>query len=128
MTPDDILDIVEKEFGEDPGLPEGEPKVTITKDGEPVDVIDQSVPGTYVIELLYTDEEGNQKIVRLTYVIEAASDKDAATADDDKKGGKKLPQTGDDAQGRLMGIGTLAALAAGAAIVSRRKLNGYRRF
>ncbi len=128
VTPDDILDIVEKEFGEDPGLPEGEPKVTITKDGEPVDVIDQSVPGTYVIELLYTDEEGNQKIVRLTYVIEAASDKDAATADDDKKGGKKLPQTGDDAQGRLMGIGTLAALAAGAAIVSRRKLNGYRRF
>lgn len=117
VTPEDILDIVEKELGDDPALPEGTPEVKITKDGQPVDEIDQTVPGTYVIELVYTDEDGNQKIVRLTYVVKAAGGKDGID--------KVLPRTGDDMAGAVAGVGCAAFAALALALFSRRKLHRW---
>ncbi len=117
VTPEDILDIVEKELGDDPALPEGTPEVKITKDGQPVDEIDQTVPGTYVIELVYTDEDGNQKIVRLTYVVKAAGGKDGID--------KVLPRTGDDMAGAVAGVGCAAFAALALALFSRRKLRRW---
>ncbi len=116
VTPEDILDIVKKELGDE--LPKGTPEVIITKDGKTVDEIDQSVPGTYVIELVYTDEDGNQKVVRLTYVVkgEAGEKGEAASP------GRLLPRTGDDLGGVAWGMGAAAVAAAAIAFVARRKI------
>ncbi len=117
VTPEDILDIVKKELGDE--LPKGTPEVIITKDGKTVDEIDQSVPGTYVIELVYTDEDGNQKVVRLTYVVkgEAGEKGEAASP------GRLLPRTGDDLGGVAWGMGAAAVAAAAIAFVARRKID-----
>lgn len=126
VTPDDILDIIEKEYGDDPRLPDGTPEVVITKDGKPVDEIDQSVPGTYVIEVTYTDENGNKKTVRLTYVV-----KDDGTADKQKKGDpyaknktKLLAKTGDELIGAVGGAISLAFIAVVALVLARRRMRG----
>lgn len=91
VTPDDILDVIEKTYGDDPNLPEGTPTVTITKDGQVVPEIDQSVPGVYVIEVVYTDDDGNQKVVRLTYTVKdpahAGANTDNSTDADNSNAG-----------------------------------------
>lgn len=91
VTPDDILDVIEKTYGDDPNLPEGTPTVTITKDGKVVPEIDQSVPGVYVIEVVYTDDDGNQKVVRLTYTVKdsahAGANTDNSTGTDNSNPG-----------------------------------------
>ena len=79
VTPDDILDVIEKTYGDDPDFPQGTPTVTITKDGKVVPEIDQSVPGVYVIEVVYTDDDGNQKVVRLTYTVKDPANAGANT-------------------------------------------------
>lgn len=124
VTPEDILDIIEKEYGDDPRLPQGTPEVVITKDGKTVDEIDQSVPGTYIIEVTYTDEDGNQKTVRLTYVV-----KDKGAEENGKKKGepyaknkKSLAKTGDPLVYAVGGIGSLAFIAAIALVLARRRL------
>lgn len=91
VTPDDILDVIEKTYGDDPNLPEGTSTVTITKDGKVVPEIDQSVPGVYVIEVVYTDDDGNQKVVRLTYTVKdsahAGANTDNSTGTDNSNPG-----------------------------------------
>lgn len=120
VTPEDILDIVEKELGDE--LPEGTPEVIITTDGKTVDEIDQSVPGTYVIELVYTDEDGNQKVVRLTYMVKGAASGSAGEKGDAASPDRLLPRTGDDLGGTAWGLGATAAVAAVVALAARRKL------
>lgn len=120
VTPEDILDIVKKELGDE--LPEGTPEVIITKDGKTVDEIDQSVPGTYVIELVYTDEDGNQKVVRLTYVVKGAASGSAGEKGDAASPDRLLPRTGDDLGGTAWGLGATAVVAAVVALAARRKL------
>lgn len=69
VKPDDIVEIIEEKYKDDPRMPPGEPVVVITKDGQVVPEIDQSVPGVYVIETTYTDEDGSKRVVRLTYTV-----------------------------------------------------------
>ena len=70
ITKDDIIDLITDIFADDPRIPDGvDPVVKITKDGQEYDVIDTSVPGVYIIEVIYTDEDGNQVIVRIRYVV-----------------------------------------------------------
>ncbi|WP_251157771.1 YDG domain-containing protein [Caniella muris] len=66
--PDVFVDLVEREHGDK--VPEdAERTVTITRDGETVDAVDPSVPGTYVVEVTYTDPDGNETVFRTTIVV-----------------------------------------------------------
>ncbi|MEY8436303.1 YDG domain-containing protein [Atopobiaceae bacterium 24-176] len=68
--PDVFVDIVEREHGDEvPG--DAERTVTVTRDGEPVEAVDPDVPGTYVIEVTYTDPDGNETVFRTTVVVPA---------------------------------------------------------
>lgn len=110
---DDVLRDIEERFGGRDGYPEGDVAVTITRDGEEVDSVDPRVPGTYVVTATYTDADGNVRVVRVTYVVEAPEG--AATEL------KRLARTGDP-----VSLGALAALAllsgAGALALRRRAL------
>lgn len=110
---DDVLRDIEERFGGRDGYPSGDVTVTITRDGEEVDSVDPRVPGTYVVTATYTDADGNVRIVRVTYVVEAPQG--AATEL------KRLARTGDP-----VSLGALAALAllsgAGALALRRRAL------
>lgn len=66
--PKHFIDEVEKNHGDK--VPEGaEPTVVITRDGDPVDGVDPKVPGTYVVEVTYTDPDGNETVFRTTVVV-----------------------------------------------------------
>lgn len=68
--PDVFVGIVEREHGDE--VPsDTERTVSITRDGEPVDAVDPSVPGTYVVEVTYTDPDGNETVFRTTVVVPA---------------------------------------------------------
>lgn len=131
VTPDDIIDIIEDVYGDDPRLPDGTPEVIIWKDGERVDVIDQSVPGVYVVEVTYTAEDGTKKTVRLTYVVEGdgAGGAQGGAGDDPGDSSTKvslrdrmrLAQTGDEIPGATLVV-PLAVLAAAALVLARRRL------
>lgn len=131
VTPDDIIDIIEDVYGDDPRLPDGTPDVIIWKDGERVDVIDQSVPGVYVVEVTYTAEDGTKKTVRLTYVVEGdgAGGAQGGAGDDPGDSSTKvslrdrmrLAQTGDEIPGATLVV-PLAVLAAAALVLARRRL------
>ncbi|WP_302962857.1 YDG domain-containing protein [uncultured Adlercreutzia sp.] len=113
MDADDVLaDIVDR-FGDRPEYPQGDVVVTITRDGEEVDAVDPSVPGTYVVTATYTDADGNVRVVRVTYVVgepEAPSGAAAAL--------RRLAQTGD---GLALATPLAAAAAAGALALALRR-------
>lgn len=130
VTPDDIIDIIEDVYGDDPRLPDGTPEVIIWKDGERVDVIDQSVPGVYVVEVTYTAEDGTKKTVRLTYVVEGdgaggaqggAGDPGDSSTKVSLRDRMRLAQTGDEIPGATLVV-PLAVLAAAALVLARRRL------
>lgn len=110
---DEVLKDIEERFGGRDGYPEGDVTVTITRDGEEVDSVDPRVPGTYVVTAVYTAPDGTQRVVRVTYVVEAPEG--AATEL------KRLARTGDP-----LSLAALAALAlasgAGALSLRRRAL------
>lgn len=73
---DAINDIVKDTFGEQlpgggqGGTPGREPTITIVKDGEEVDAIDPTKPGTYVVVATYPDPDGGpDKVVRFEYTV-----------------------------------------------------------
>ncbi|WP_304426527.1 YDG domain-containing protein [uncultured Adlercreutzia sp.] len=113
---DDIAKDVADKYGDRADFPKGiDPVVTIERDGELVDAVDPSVPGTYVVTLTYTDADGNVKVIRRTYVVEGPAET-ALTA---------LAQTSD----RLVGVALLVdgALAAGLIALGARTLHRRRR-
>ncbi len=127
VTPEDILDFIEKKYGDDPRLPKGEPVVVITKDGEVVDAIDQTKPGTYVIEVTYTDEDGTKRVVRLTYTVgdengSGAIKKVGPIAQTKGDGKTRLAQTGDELFRSMGSLAAIALLAGAALIAGRRRL------
>lgn len=127
VTPDDILDFIEEKYGDDPRLPKGEPVVVITKDGEVVDAIDQTKPGTYVIEVTYTDEDGTKRVVRLTYTVGdenggGAIKKVGPIAQTKGDGKTRLAQTGDELFRSMGSLAAVALLAGAALIAGRRRL------
>ncbi|WP_302962820.1 hypothetical protein [uncultured Adlercreutzia sp.] len=132
ITPDDILDFIEDTFGDHPGLPDGVPEVVIRKDGQVVDKIDQSVPGTYVIEVTYTAADGTKRVVRLTYVVPgdggaggeggAAGDSGDDATKVSLRGRLALAQTGDGVAAATATVLALALAAAAVLILARRRL------
>ena len=110
---DDMLaDIVDR-FGDRPEYPKGDVTVTIVRDGEAVEAVDPSVPGTYVVTATYTDADGTVRVVRVTYVVgEPGASVGPATAL------RRLAQTGD---GLALALPLGAAAAAGALALALRR-------
>lgn len=91
------------------------PDITITLNGEEVDAIDPTRPGTYYVTAVYHDPNGGpDRIVRLTYVVEGAEEETAVTSRL-----HRLAQTGDELPLGILGLG--AAAAAGVAMVALRR-------
>lgn len=111
MDADDVLTDIVDRFGDRSEFPAGDVVVTITRDGEEVDAVDPTVPGTYVVTATYTDADGNVRVVRVTYVVEEPQGAAAVL--------RRLAQTGD---GVALGAPLALAAAAGAlALASRRR-------
>lgn len=110
---DDMLaDIVDR-FGDRPEYPKGDVTVTIVRDGEAVEAVDPSVPGTYVVTATYTDADGTVRVVRVTYVVGGpGASVGPATAL------RRLAQTGD---GLALALPLGAAAAAGALALALRR-------
>lgn len=91
------------------------PDITITLNGEEVDSIDPTRPGTYYVTAVYHDPNGGpDRIVRLTYVVEGVDEETSVTTSL-----HRLAQTGDEVPLGMLGLG--AAVAAGAVVVSLRR-------
>lgn len=138
ITKDDVIKLIEELYPDDPRIPEGvTPTVTITKDGIEYDHIDQSVPGTYLVEVTYVDADGNKTVIRLRYVVSgngALGTGDngglgsagvgglgsaGAAAVDGGLGG--LAKTGDGASGAMALLAALALASIVTAFVVRRR-------
>lgn len=129
ITKDELADEIGKEFGDHPDIPQADPVISITLDGEEVDAIDPTRPGTYVVTATYIDDDGNVSIVRRTYIVGADGDPGPVPGDPGKTSSngsadgatrlKLLAATGDDGIG-LLGAGAAALLAAAALVGLRR--------
>lgn len=110
MDADDVLTDIVDRFGDRSEFPTGDVVVTITRDGEEVDAVDPTVPGTYVVTATYTDADGNVRVVRVTYVVEEPQGAAAVL--------RRLAQTGD---GVALGAPLALAAAAGALALALRR-------
>lgn len=115
ITKDDIDKEIKTEWP-DKVPADVKPEITITLNGEEVDFIDPTRPGTYYVTAVYHDPNGGpDRIVRLTYVVEGADEEGTSVT----TSRHRLAQTGDEAPVGAALIG-LAGGAAALAIARRR--------
>ena len=115
ITKDDIDKEIKTEWP-DKVPADVKPEITITLNGEEVDFIDPTRPGTYYVTAVYHDPNGGpDRIVRLTYVVEGADEEGTSVT----TSRHRLAQTGDEAPVGVALIG-LAGGAAALAIARRR--------
>lgn len=106
--------------------------ISIARDGEEVDAIDPSRPGTYVVTATYIDDDGNVSIVRRTYIVGADEVLRDPSAPQEPKGEQTggsdgttrlrlLAATGDDGAWPVA-AGAMALLGVGAALGARLRL------
>lgn len=115
ITKDDIDKEIKTEWP-DKVPADVKPEITITLNGEEVDFIDPTRPGTYYVTAVYHDPNGGpDRIVRLTYVVEGADEEGTSVT----TSRHRLAQTSDEAP-----VGAaLIGLAGGAAVlaIARRR-------
>lgn len=117
ITPGDIDDYIKNKYDDDPNIKyDKSPVITIVRDGVDVDCVDPTVPGTYVVTVIYTGEDGSQTVVRLIYVVEAPQESSNAVSTF-----IALAQTGDRA-GLFVGLGMCVVAACGFASLSLHRM------